>query len=288
MTNKALGKGLSALIPMREPDSFTPQIGVLEIPISSIRANKYQPRTEFNQAKLNDLINSIKEKGVVQPVLVRKTDSGYELIAGERRLRAAKTLGMEKIPAILKKVSDVDMLEISLIENIQREELNPMEEAFAYQRLMTEFGFTQEAVSKVIGKDRSTIANTLRLLFLPNKVQDHLAKGDITTGHAKAILSLPTEGSQISVCGVIIKKGLSVREAEALAARRMLTRKPSSLKIKDGNIADIENRLQQIFGTRVVITHGKKRGTIRVDYYSTDDLSRILDIIEVKSNSKSL
>ena len=282
MTNKALGKGLSALIPTREQESSAPHTGVLEIPVSSIRANKYQPRTEFNQAKLNDLVNSIKEKGVVQPVLLRKMESGYELIAGERRLRAAKALGMEKIPAILKNVADVDMLEISLIENIQREELNPMEEAFAYQRLMTEFGFTQEAVSKVIGKDRSTVANTLRLLFLPNKVQDHLAKGDITTGHAKAILSLPTEGIQISVCNIIIKKGLSVREAEALAARRMLTQKPSSLKVKDGNIVDIENRLQQILGTRVVISHGKKRGRIQIDYYSNDELSRILGIFEHK------
>jgi ParB family chromosome partitioning protein len=282
MTNKALGKGLSALIPMKEPESFTPQGGVLEIPIASIQANKYQPRTEFNQAKLNDLINSIKEKGIVQPVLLRKTENGYELIAGERRLRAAKALGMEKIPAILKKVADVDMLEISLIENIQREELNPMEEAFAYQRLMTEFGFTQEAVSKVIGKDRSTVANTLRLLFLPNKVQDHLAKGDITTGHAKAILSLHTEGIQISVCNIVIKKGLSVRETEALAARRMLTQKPSSLKVKDGNIVDIENRLQQILGTRVIILHGKKRGRIQIDYYSNDDLDRILGIFENK------
>lgn len=282
MANKALGKGLSALIPTKEPENLTPQTGVLEIPISSIRANKYQPRTEFNQARLNDLINSIKEKGVVQPVLLRKTESGYDLIAGERRLRAAKALGMEKIPAILKKVADVDMLEISLIENIQREELNPMEEAFAYQRLMTEFSFTQEAVSKVIGKDRSTVANTLRLLFLPNKVQDHLVKGDITTGHAKAILSLPTEGAQISACNIVIKKGLSVRETEALAARRMLTQKPSSLKVKDGNIADIENRLQQIFGTRVVISHGKKRGRIQIDYYSNDDLSRILGIFEHK------
>ena len=157
MEKRALGKGLSALIPIKEPEISAPQSGVLEIPISQIRTNKYQPRTDFKQDKLNDLVNSIREKGVVQPVLARKVQDGYELIAGERRLRAAKVLGLEKIPAILRNVADVDMLEISLIENIQREELNPIEEAVAYRRLVEEFNFTQEAVAKVLGKDRSTV-----------------------------------------------------------------------------------------------------------------------------------
>jgi ParB family chromosome partitioning protein len=282
MEKRALGKGLSALIPEKTHDISAPQSGVLEIPISQIRTNKYQPRTDFKQDKLNDLVNSIREKGVVQPVLARKTQDGYELIAGERRMRAAKILGMEKIPAILKNVADVDMLEISLIENIQRQELNPIEEAMAYQRLMTEFAFTQDSAAKVLGKDRSTVANMLRLLNLPKKVQAFIASGDITTGHAKAVLSLPTEAVQISVCGVIIKRGLSVRESEALVARRMASSRPSAPQKKDRGISDIENRLQQVFGTRVVIAHGKKRGRIQIEYYSTDDLNRILEILTSK------
>ena len=280
MEKRALGKGLSALIPTKDPNISAPQSGVLEIPISQIRANKYQPRTDFKQDKLNDLVNSIREKGVVQPVLARKVQDGYELIAGERRLRAAKTLGLEKIPAILKNVADVDMLEISLIENIQRQELNAIEEAVAYQRLITEFDFTQESVAKVLGKDRSTVANILRLLNLPKKIQGYISSGDITAGHAKAILSLPTEKAQVSACGVIIKKGLSVRESEALVARRLLGARPATAEKKDRGISEIENQLQQIFGTRVVIVHGKKRGKIQIEYYSNDDLNRILDMLK--------
>ena len=284
MANKALGKGLSALIPTKEPEISAPQSGVLEIPISQIHTNKYQPRTDFKQDKLNDLINSIREKGVVQPVLARKVQDGYELIAGERRLRAAKTLGLEKIPAILKNVADVDMLEISLIENIQRQELNVIEEAIAYKRLMEEFNFTQEAVAKVLGKDRSTVANCLRLLNLPEKMQAFIANGDITAGHAKAILALPTEISQMSACNVIMKKALSVREAEALVARRLLGSKPAAQQKKDAGVSEIENQLQQIFGTRVVIVHGKKRGKIQFEYYSSEDLNRLLDLLNSKKS----
>jgi len=282
MEKRALGKGLSALIPTREPDISGSQSGVLEIPISQIRTNKYQPRTDFKQDKLNDLINSIREKGVVQPVLARKVQDGYELIAGERRLRAAKTLGLEKIPAILRSATDVDMLEISLIENIQRQELNVIEEAVAYERLMKEFNFTQDAVAKVLGKDRSTVANCLRLLNLPKKIQLFISNGDITAGHAKAILSLPTEIAQISACNVIMKKALSVRESEALVARRLLGTRPETPKKKDTGISEVENQLQQIFGTRVVIAHGKKRGKIQIEYYSNDDLNRLIEILTSK------
>lgn len=285
MEKRALGKGLSALIPEKAPDISAPQSGVLEIPISQIRTNKYQPRMDFKQDKLNDLVNSIKEKGIVQPVLARKTPDGYELIAGERRLRAAKSLGLEKIPAILKNVADVDMLEISLIENIQRQELNPIEEAVAYQRLISEFNFTQDAVAKVLGKDRSTVANFLRLLSLPKKIQDLIMKGDITTGHAKAVLSLPTEEYRMRLCTLIVKKGLSVREAEAIASKRMFaSKKPREIKGRDQNIAEIENRLQQVLGTRVVVMHGKSRGQIRIEYYSNDDLNRILDMLTGKKS----
>jgi ParB family chromosome partitioning protein len=232
---------------------------------------------EFNENKLTELIDSIKEKGVIQPVLVRRSPHGYELIAGERRLRAAKRLGFEKIPAIVKEVSDVDMLEISLIENIQREELNPVEEAHAFQRFVTDFSFTQERIAKVLGKDRSTIANTIRLLNLPKKIQDHITKGDITFGHAKALLSLPMETDQLRLAKLIIKKDLSVRETEALAARRPGPGRGAEVK-KDRQISDIESHLQQVLGTKVRIFHGKKRGRIQIEYYSHEDLNRILDL----------
>ncbi len=278
MEKKALGRGISALIPPKEAVYGSGE-SVLQIPTSQIRTNKYQPRVEFNKEKLEDLINSIREKGVVQPVLVRKTTSGYELIAGERRLRAVKSLGVEKIPAIVKDVADVDMLEISLIENIQREELNPIEEAAAFQRFITDFDFTQEKIAKVLGKDRSTIANTIRLLGLPKKIQDYISKGAITAGHAKALLGLPTENDQLRVSNLIIKRGLSVRETESLVARRSSATTRKAESGKDQNIIDIETQLQQIFGTRVKIFHGKKRGRIHIEYYSNEDLNRILEML---------
>ena len=289
MEKRALGRGLEALITPAAVDIAAATSSgphgvheqVLQIPIAQIRTNKYQPRTEFNQEKLNELISSIKEKGIVQPVLVRKVTDGFELIAGERRLRAVKALGIEKIPAIVRSVSDVDMLEISLIENIQREELNPIEEAHSFQKLITDFSFTQDRIAQALSKDRSTIANTIRLLGLPKKIQDFISKNTITMGHAKAILSMPAEMDQLRVCNLVVKKGLSVRETEALVSRRSLGEKKIEIK-KDQNISNIENQLQQLFGTRVKIMHGKKRGMIQIEYYSTEDLNRIIDIFQSK------
>ncbi len=283
MEKRALGRGLEALIQPKVMEAVSQlQDRILHIPVLEIKASKYQPRLDFNREKLNELISSIREKGVVQPILVRKTGSGYELIAGERRLRAVKDLGMDKIPAIVRNVADVDMLEISLIENIQREGLNAMEEAHAFQKFITDFNFTQEAIAKVLGKDRSTIANTIRLLGLPKKIQDFISKEMITAGHAKAILSLPTEMEQLRLANLIIKKGLSVREAEALAARRASGTGHRQKAGRDQNISDIEASLQQLFGTRVRIIHGKKRGRILIEYYSHEDLNRILDMIHSK------
>jgi len=281
MTNKALGRGLSALIPEKDTSMGGAEV-VLQVPISQVRTNKYQPRMDFNQDRLNDLINSIREKGVVQPILVRRTHDGYELIAGERRLRAVKNLGIDKIPAIVKDVADVDMLEISLIENIQREELNPIEEANAFQKLITDFHFTQEKIAKALGKDSSTISNTIRLLGLPKKIQDYISKNTISAGHAKALLSFPSEMEQLRACNLIVKKGLSVREAENLVSQRKAPARPVHAK-SDHGITDIENRLQQILGTRVKIFHGKKRGRIQIEYYSDEDLNRVLAIISPKA-----
>ena len=278
---RALGKGLSALIPARE-DTQENRESVLRIPISKIKTNKYQPRIEFNKEKLEDLINSIKEKGVVQPVLVRKLQDGYELIAGERRLRAVSSLGIDTIPAIVKNVADIDMLELSLIENIQREELNPMEEASAFQKFIDDFDFTQEKIAAAIGKDRSTVANTLRLLGLPKKIQEYISKGAVSAGHAKAMLSLDAETDQIRVCNLVVKKGLSVRETENLVKRRASGEKRVEAT-KDHGLNDIENQLQQVLGTRVRVFHGKKRGKIMIEYYSNEDLNRILGILSAKT-----
>lgn len=279
---RALGKGLGALISptaisSTQSISATDTGSVHQIPIAHIKPNKYQPRFDFKEDKLNELISSIREKGVVQPVLVRKVASGYELIAGERRMRAAQKIGLEKIPAIIKDVNDLDMLELALIENIQRDDLNPIEEARSYEKFITEFNFTQEKIAQVIGKDRTTIANMLRLLTLPDKVQNFLLKGSLTTGHAKAILGLPASEDQVRVANVVVKKNLSVRETESIISRRLSVPKKIDVK-KDANIVDIETALQQRFGTRVRINHGKKRGTIVIDYYSNDDLNRILGL----------
>lgn len=287
---KALGRGLGALIQQTEVQSASGvNEAVINIPISQIKANRYQPRTSFDQQKLDELVNSIKEKGVVQPVLVRKASSGgYELVAGERRLRAVSAAGSQTIPAIVKNVDDLGMLELSLIENIQREQLNPIEEAQAYQRFITEFKFTQEKISKVIGKHYATVSNTMRLLSLPAKIQDHVSKGELTAGHARAVLSLPTDTERLRLATLIVKKGLSVREAEAIAARRALGAPAKRTARADQNMADIENSLARLLGTRVKIHHGKKRGNIRIEYYSSEDLNRILDLITAASRKDAV
>jgi len=284
MEKRALGKGLSALIPQREIVFVNNAAeSIVHIPLSEVKASKYQPRGAFNKAKLNDLVNSIKEKGVIQPVLVRRAIDGYELIAGERRLRAAAALKLDTIPAIIKDVNDVDMLEIALIENIQREELNPIEEAKAFERLTTEFNFTQDKIAQVLGKDKSTISNAIRLLGLPQKIQEHVLNGAITAGHARALLGLPTENEQYRACNIVISKSLSVRETEKLVERRRAEAGTQKKPIKrDHNLDSIATEMRQALGTRVKIFHGKKRGTIQIEYYSIEDLNRILDIIVSK------
>jgi len=286
MANKALGKGIEALIPKKDI-LYTMTSGtdsIVRVPINTIKANKYQPRVQFNEEKLSDLVKSIKEKGVIQPVLVRKAGDGYELIAGERRLRAARRLNMENIPAIVKEVNDIDMLEIALIENIQREQLNPIEEANAFEKFIKEFNFTQDKIAQVLGKDKSTVSNIIRLLSLPAKIQEYISKNSITAGHAKALLSLPTENEQYRVCNLIINKGLSVRETEKIVARRAVGSRKREVK-QDPGLNDIANQLQYVLGTRVKICHGKKRGTIQIEYYSVEDLNRILDLIASKKPS---
>jgi len=271
---KKLGKGIAALI----PGSSEKGEKSLRIKVDQIMPNKYQPRKRFNEEKLKELINSIREKGIIQPVVVRPVGDEYELIAGERRFRAVKDLGYSHIPAIVKEVDDADSLEMSLIENIQREELNAIEEANAYRQLIEQFKFSQEEISKAVGKDKSSVSNTLRLLTLPTIVRQYIEQDLISMGHAKAILALNTEREKIRYAKKVIRKALSVRQIEDLVRTRY---KASQKKVskKDENLASMEEKLQHILGTRVRIISGKKRGRVEIQYFSNEDLERIVSII---------
>lgn len=278
MQKKALGKGLSALIPERSGEK---EEGVSRVSLERIKPNPFQPRENFDRKRLEELISSIKEKGVLQPVIVRRKAGDYELIAGERRLRAAKALGMEEVPIIVKDVSDVDVLGLSLIENIQREELNPMEEAKAFQRLIDKFGFSQEEVAKAVGKERATISNTIRLLGLPKRAQDMVANGELTMGHARALLALSGEHTILKLANRIARNELSVREVEHIVAKRKsTTSKAEAPKTKNHKVMFFEEELQRVLGTKVKIQHGKKRGKIQIDYFSLEDLERIYSLIK--------
>ena len=275
MQRKALGKGLRALIPVVEEK----REGILEIPVEEIKPNRYQPRKMFTDAKLDELVSSIKEKGIIQPIIVQKTGSGYELIAGERRWRAAQKAGMEKIPVIVKEVTGEGSLELALIENIQRENLNPMEEARAYQRLADEFHLIQEEIAKKVGKDRSSVANYLRLLKLPQEIQDSIANEELTMGHARALLSLDSAKEQIFLKERIIKRNMSVREIESFITRGKRVKKELPKKTVDIFKNRMEEELQKFLGTKVNIIKGRKRGKIEIIFYSDEDFERIIELI---------
>lgn len=272
----ALGKGLEALLPEKGEE-------VVRLEIEKIIPNKYQPRKIFRDETLQELSASIKEKGVLQPVIVSSVGDGtFRLIAGERRWRAATLAGLKKIPALIKDVSSQDAIEIALIENIQREELNAVETAEAFNRLLKEFHLTQEAISQRVGKDRATIANYLRILKLPNEIKTFINNDSLSLGHAKALLTLETTHKQIGAAKEIIKKGLSVREAEALCKRLSQPVIPKKRKEKLPEVAELENRLTQSLATKVRVHHKNKRGKIEIEYYSLDELDRLLEILTGK------
>ena len=276
MQRRALGKGLKALIPVTDE-----KVGsAFEIAVEDVRPNRYQPRKIFDDLKLTELVNSIREKGVVQPIIVQKSDSGYELIAGERRWRAAQKAGLNKIPAIIREVSSEESLELALIENIQRENLNPIEEARAYQRLSDEFYQTQEDIAKKIGKDRSTVANFLRLFKLPKEIQDSISNEELTMGHARALLSLASAKEQLSLKDRIVKRKMSVREVESYVNRSRETKKESSKKRVDMFKDRLEGELQRFFGTEVRILKGRNKGKIEIIFYNDEDLERIIELIK--------
>ena len=257
--------------------------GLAEIPVVDVLPNKYQPRKEFDSAALDELAASIKEKGVLQPVVVRRAGADkYELIAGERRLRAAKKAGVATIPAVIKDVSDLESLEMALIENIQRRDLNPIEEAQSYASLVNEFGLTQEDLARRVGRERSTVANTLRLLKLPDAIQKDLASGVLSMGHARALLALSDGGSQMQVRAEVIGKALSVRATEALVAR-WRPKKKSTARAEAPKV-DVEMKratedLKRRLGAKVQFKGTAKRGRIEIQYGSLDELNRILRVI---------
>jgi ParB family transcriptional regulator, chromosome partitioning protein len=277
----ALGKGLGALLPefgQTEPKTL------LYCGIEEIIPNRSQPRKYFDESKLQELAESIKEKGVLEPLIVRRTGQGYELIVGERRWRAAQKAGLKEVPVVVKEAERREALEISLIENLQREDLNPIEAAEAFKHLIEEFNISQEDLSKRIGKDRTTIANALRLLKLPIEIRNQLLQNRITSGHARAILSLESKEKQKELCALIIKKGLSVREAEALAKRWSERPKKATTPAKrkgdlESQLNSLQDSLRKYLGTKVKITQKGKKGEIEIEYYSHQELERIVEAI---------
>ena len=283
MATKRLGKGLNALIRPKDQENL-PSAGVTNIPISKIKKNPHQHRKNFDSTSLSELSESIKEKGVITPITVRVSNDNYILIAGERRLRGSKLAKKKSIPAyILDVINESDMMEVALIENIQRENLNPIEESEAYAVLQSEFNLSQNQIAKTVGKNRSTITNSLRLLQLPIEIKNSLQNNQISPGHGRAILAMKTKHSMIKLWKMIVDHELSVRAAENFVKEKTklksLTKK-SKQKQKNKSIRQLEDELISIFGTKVRLRHkGKKGGSIQLDYFSNDDLDRILDLI---------
>ncbi|MEA1881238.1 MAG: ParB/RepB/Spo0J family partition protein [Candidatus Marinimicrobia bacterium] len=283
MATKRLGKGLDALIRPLEKQDISPA-GVTTIPVSEIKKNPRQPRKHFDDKTLNELADSIKEKGVITPITVRAEINGYILIAGERRLRASKLVKRKAIPAYIIEVTDeAEMMEVALIENIQRENLNPLEEAEAYAVLQGEFSLSQSAIAKAVGKNRTTITNALRLLQLPHEIKQSLRDGKISAGHGRAILAMKTQTGMLKLWQMILNHDLSVRGAEAIAKGKSESKsmgKRSKSKQKNSTVRQLENEMISILGTKVRLNHkGKKGGSIVVNYFSDDDLERILDLL---------
>lgn len=282
MTKKfGLGKGLGALIPEEEilEDGST----VLKVSMNFIKANKDQPRKYFDPEKISELAQSIKEHGVIQPIILNKEGDTYTVIAGERRFRAAKSIGLSEIPAIIMNLDNKEVLEISLIENIQREDLNPIEEALAYKRLLIDFNLTQEEISKKVCKSRTAITNCMRLLNLDDRVQDYIIDGVISEGHGRAILGISDKEIQYGIAQMVIDDSLNVRETERLVKNFEIQKKEKV--VKDNNniyYKDIMNKLENRFGTKVFInSKNKNKGKIEIEYYSEEDFERILEVFNI-------
>jgi ParB family chromosome partitioning protein len=273
---RPLGRGLGALIPQRSPAAG----GVAEIPLARIQGNPHQPRQRFDHAELEALASSIREHGVIQPVLVTESVHGYQLIAGERRVRAARLAGLERIPAVVRQLADSEQLELALVENLQREDLNPIESAHAYRQLVDHFGFTQERLAERVGRARPTIANTLRLLELDASLQDAIAASAITEGHGRALGALPPE-HQRRLLSTVVDQGLSVRQTEELVRRvrepRVVDEASAAPATRDPDQERVEEDLRRALGTKVSLSRSRRGGRIVIEYYSDEELGRLYE-----------
>lgn len=279
----ALGRGLDSLLPLTSTDENTGDGSYFLCDIGMIRPNRYQPRRRFDEAELMELCESIREQGILQPLLVRKDGIGYELVAGERRLRASKMANLKQVPVLLRDISDAALLEMSIIENIQREDLNPLDEAEAYHLLMSEFGLTQEEAAKRVGKSRPAVANSLRLRQLPDQIKQSILENKLSMGHARALLGAETPARQLGAWRTVMAKGLSVRQTEALIRRLKKEPQPppaASETSLEHHLADLTEALSRRFGTRVNIRRNGKKGKVEIDFFNDDDLTRLLDLLQ--------
>ena len=291
MAKSGLGKGLGALIgsrPTPVPEDIDPGETVHKVRLTSVVPSPLQPRKNFSPEALQELIDSIRQHGIIQPLIVRRLNGGtHELIAGERRWRAAQEVGLSEVPVIVRSASDLEVLELSLIENLQRTDLNPIEEAQGYARLRDEFGMKQEEVAQRVGRSRAAVANALRLLDLHPQVQTWVGQDVVSVGHAKVLLGVKAPEEQLKLAETILRRNASVRQTERLVARFLggwKRRRRSQVVVSSAAIGDLQDRLRQHFGTNVTIHHTPKRGRIEIEYYGDDDLQRILNIVGLNSS----
>jgi len=275
----ALGKGLGALIPEIEEEDQRPR-DFFYCDIELIRSNRFQPRLQFRKDELDELCQSIKEQGILQPLLIREEDDGYQLIAGERRLRAAKKAGLAQVPVIIKRINDSKLLELSIVENIQRADFNPIEESEAYHRLITEFNLTQDQAATRVGKSRSAVANFLRLRQLPEQIKASILDDSLTMGHARALLGVENSAQQLTAWRAVVKKGLSVRETEDLIRILKDGKKKPRVPRKsseDRYLMSLAEDLSRHFGTKITIKKQGQRGKVQIEFYNNDDLDRLIN-----------
>ena len=287
MAKTGLGRGLGALIGTR-PAPFREQIR--QVRLSTIVPSALQPRKNFAPEALQELVDSVRQHGIIQPLIVRLVDGRHELIAGERRWRAAQEVGLDEVPVIVRKATDLEVLELSLIENLQRTDLNPIEEAQGYSRLAGEFGMRQEDIALKVGRSRAAVANALRLLDLHLQIQTWVAQDLISVGHAKVLLGVKSSEEQLRLAETVLRRNYSVRQTERLVARQLggwkRRRRIAQIPVTSATIADLQDKLRQHLGTNVTIYHGPKRGRIEIEYYGDDDLQRILSVVGLNSSDR--
>jgi len=280
MEKKALGRGLDALLPAIRPSATPESSEVQHLKVGSIVPNRYQPRQTFSPQELNELADSLKQSGLLQPILVRRKGDGiFELISGERRWRAAKEAGLETIQAVIRNCGDEESVVLALVENLQREDLNPMEMSRAYYRMMNEFGLPQDIIARRVGCERSSIANVVRLIQLPSEIQQLIESNQLSLGHAKVILSLPGQNEQLKIAQLVVSKALSVRETEKIVGSLLTGKKRVAKELRRTPWSDVEERLQKRLGTKVMIQKGKRGGKIVIHYFSPPELDGILETL---------